>query len=63
MDNSIPNTPNGLESASTSITDPSHFCFINFVMPTSRAMTPSVQRDILSTRIAQAGISKDFDAG
>jgi hypothetical protein len=30
-------------------------------MPTSRAMTSSVRRNILSTGISQAGISKDSD--
>jgi hypothetical protein len=38
-----------------------HFRFIVFVTPTSRANTPSVERKILSTTIAQTGISTDSD--
>lgn len=40
-----------------------HFRFIVFVTPISRANTPSIQRNILNTRNAQTGISKDSDVG
>lgn len=38
-----------------------HFCFTVFVTPTSRTNTPSVEHKILSTGMAQTGISTDSD--